>query len=42
MKDRMFTDPNEYDKSSELGTKQLAKMSKEYIRPKRLKKKIKK
>lgn len=41
MKDRMFTDPNEYDKSSELGTKQLAKMSKEYIRPKKLKKKLK-
>lgn len=35
MKDRMFTDPNEYDKSSELGTKQLAKMSKEYVKPKK-------
>jgi hypothetical protein len=44
MKDRMFTDPNEYDKSMELGTKQLAKMSKENTKSisNRRKKKIKK
>jgi len=44
MKDRMFTDPNEYDKSMELGTKQLAKMSKENTKSisNRRKRKIKK
>jgi hypothetical protein len=38
MKDRMFTDPKEINKSMEMGTKQLAKMSKEYIKPKRRRK----
>lgn len=45
MKDNMFTDPKEYDKSMERGSKQLAKMSKEYtksISEKRRKKKKKK
>jgi len=33
MSDRIFTDNQEYDKSMKLGTKQLAKMSKEYVKP---------
>lgn len=33
MNDRMFTNNKEYDKSSRLGTNQLAKMSKELIKP---------
>lgn len=33
MADRVFTDNKEYDKSMKLGTKQLAKMSKEYVKP---------
>jgi hypothetical protein len=45
MSDRMFTDNQEYDKSMKLGTKQLSKMSKEYVKPiskkKRKNKKIK-
>lgn len=40
MNDRMFTNNQEYDKSSRLGSQQLAKMSKEIIKP--IKKKRKK
>lgn len=32
MKDRMFTDPKEYDKSSRMGRDQLSKMSKDYVK----------
>jgi hypothetical protein len=43
MSDRIFTDNQEYDKSMRLGTKQLAKMSKEYVKPiSKKKRKIKK
>jgi hypothetical protein len=43
MADRVFTDNKEYDKSMKLGTKQLAKMSKEYVKPiSKKKRKIKK
>jgi hypothetical protein len=43
MADRMFTDNREYDKSMKLGTKQLAKMSKEFVKPiSKKKRKIKK
>jgi hypothetical protein len=43
MADRIFTDNREYDKSMKLGTKQLAKMSKEYVKPiSKKKRKIKK
>lgn len=33
MSDRMFTDNREHDKSMRLGSKQLSKMSKEYVKP---------
>ena len=43
MADRMFTNNKEYDKSMKLGTKQLSKMSKEYVKPiSKKKRKIKK
>jgi len=43
MNDRMFTNNQEYDKSMRLGTKQLAKMSKEIVKPiSKKKRKIKK
>ena len=43
MSDRMFTNNKEYDKSSRLGTNQLAKMSKEFVKPiSKKKRKIKK